>query len=140
MLVEVSTHGEPTTGWPPSPGQPAPGGNPTGGGASSTLLGPAFRVLARLGMFRWFVDRQRVVTTFVTNLRGPRSQVKFLGATVTDITPVTSITGNVTISFAALSYAGTLPRHCDHRPRALPRPAPDRRRTTEPTQRSDSCR
>ena len=88
-------------------------------GASADLLGPAFRILARLGLFHWFVDHQRLVTTFVTNLHGPQSPVSFLGSAVTAIIPITSITGNVTLSFAALSYAGTLtvtaiadPEHC----------------------------
>ncbi|MEO5833481.1 MAG: wax ester/triacylglycerol synthase domain-containing protein [Nakamurella sp.] len=79
-----------------------------GRGASAALLGPAFRVLAQWGAFRWFVDRQRLVTTFVTNLRGPTSPMTFLGATVTTVIPVTLTTGNVTVSFAALSYAGSL--------------------------------
>jgi len=57
---------------------------------------------------RWFVDRQRLVTTFVTNLRGPDVRRSFLAAPITDVIPVSSISGNVTVAFAALSYAGTL--------------------------------
>jgi len=79
-----------------------------GRAASATLLGPAFRVLAGFGLFQWFVNHQHVVTTFATNMHGPRSPITFLGATVTDFIPVTSTTGNVTVTFAALSYAGTL--------------------------------
>lgn len=77
-------------------------------GTSAALLAPLFRGLARLGIFRWYVNRQRRVTTFVTNLRGPGSRVSLLGATVTDVIPMSLITGNVTVAFAALSYAGTL--------------------------------
>ena len=65
MLVEASTRGDPTQrlvaiahttrarrhSWARCVGNP---------------VGPAFRVLARLGMFSWFVRRQRLVTTFVT--------------------------------------------------------------------------
>ena len=42
-----------------------------GRGASTALLGPAFRLLGALGVFRWFIDRQRLVTTFVTNFAVP---------------------------------------------------------------------
>jgi diacylglycerol O-acyltransferase / wax synthase len=78
------------------------------GGASAALLGPAFRALAALGMFRWAVDHQRRVNTFVTNLRGPAQQLRFAGMPVTEILPLTGLTGNVTVSFAVLSYAGSL--------------------------------
>jgi len=77
-------------------------------GSSAALLGPVFRAIAGLGAFRWFVDRQRLVTTFVTNLRGPDTALSFLGAPVTDVIPLSTITGNITVAFAALSYAGTL--------------------------------
>ncbi|MEC5154892.1 diacylglycerol O-acyltransferase [Cryobacterium sp. CAN_C3] len=94
-------------------------GHSLGRGASAVLLEPVFRLLAQVKAFRWFVDHQRVVTSFLTNLRGPSTPMTFLGAAVTDIIPVTQINGNVTISFAALSYSGTLavtliadPVHC----------------------------
>ena len=76
--------------------------------SSAAVLAPAFRILARLGVLQRFVDRQRLVTTFVTNLRGPQRQLSFLGAPVVDVIPVSVITGNITVAFAALSYAGTL--------------------------------
>ena len=72
---------------------------------------------------RWFVDRQRRVTTMVTNLRGPEVRLGFLGAPIIDVVPVAPITGNVTVGFAVLSYAGTLvltvvadPRRCPDLP------------------------
>lgn len=77
-------------------------------GASAALLGPTFRILARLGLFAWFIDRQRLVTTFVTNMRGPPTPLAFTGAPISGILPVSVITGNVTVAFAVLSYAGTL--------------------------------
>ena len=40
-------------------------------GTSAALLGPLFRLLARTGLLRAFVNRQRLVHTFATNLRGP---------------------------------------------------------------------
>ncbi len=77
-------------------------------GASAALMGPVFRLLARLGIFHWFIDRQRLVNTFVTNLRGPEVRLTFLGAPIVDVLPVALVTGNVTVSFAVLSYAGSL--------------------------------
>jgi diacylglycerol O-acyltransferase len=95
-----------------------------GSGASAALLAPMFRSLGRLGMFQWFVDHQRLVTTFVTNLHGPLTRLSFLGVPIIDILPVAIVTGNVTVSFAALSYAGTVnvaviadPDHCRDWPR-----------------------
>jgi WS/DGAT/MGAT family acyltransferase len=81
---------------------------PAAPATSTALLGPAFRILAWVGAFRWIVERQRLVTTMVTNLRGPDSRLSFLGAPITDVIPVSPITGNVTVAFAVLSYAGTL--------------------------------
>ena len=77
-------------------------------GASASVIGPAFRALAAIGVFGWFIAHQRLINTFVSNLRGPQQQLRFLGATVVDMMPVSMITGNVTVAFTALSYAGTL--------------------------------
>jgi hypothetical protein len=77
-------------------------------GASATLLGPMFRVLARLGLFTWFIERQRFVNSFVTNVRGPDARMTFLDRPITEIIPIAVVTGNVTVSFAVLSYAGVL--------------------------------
>jgi WS/DGAT/MGAT family acyltransferase len=76
--------------------------------ASAALLAPVFRTLAWLGVFRWFVNRQHRVTTMVTNLHGPDVRLSFLAAPITEVIPVSPITGNVTVAFAVLSYAGTL--------------------------------
>jgi len=77
-------------------------------GASTALLGPFFRLLAAAGLFRWFIDRQRLIHTFVSNVRGPESRLSFLGCPITSIIPLSAASGNVTVSFAVLSYAGTL--------------------------------
>jgi len=77
-------------------------------GASAALFVPAFLLLARTGLLRWFASHQRVVQTFVTNLHGPESPLTFGGAVVRAIIPIPSTTGNVTVTFAAASYAGTL--------------------------------
>jgi diacylglycerol O-acyltransferase / wax synthase len=77
-------------------------------GASAALFVPAFLLLARTGLLRWFADHQRAVHTFVTNLRGPEDPLTFDGAMVRAIILIPSTTGNVTVTFAASSYAGTL--------------------------------
>lgn len=77
-------------------------------GASAALVAPAFRLLAAVGLFRPLIDRQRLVNSFLTNIRGPAESLTFHGAPITQIVPVTSTAGNVTVAFAILSYAGTL--------------------------------
>jgi WS/DGAT/MGAT family acyltransferase len=77
-------------------------------GASTAILGPLSRLLARLGAYRYFIDHQRLVHTFVTNLHGPEHPLVLSGVPVTGIIPLGAISGNVTLAFAALSYAGTL--------------------------------
>ena len=77
-------------------------------GASAALFVPVFLLLARIGLLRWFASHQRVVQTFVTNLRGPENPLTFGGAAVQGIIPIPSTTGNVTVTFAAASYAGAL--------------------------------
>ena len=77
-------------------------------GASTALLGPVFRLLAAAGLYRWFIDRQRWIHTFVSNLRGPEIRLSFLGCPVTRITPLSVATGNVTAAVAVLSFAGSL--------------------------------
>lgn len=76
--------------------------------ASAAPLGVAFRLLARLGVFRWFVDHQRLVNTFVTNVRGPSRPWRFCGCVVSRVVPVAVTPGNVAVTFDVLSYAGSL--------------------------------
>ena len=77
-------------------------------GASMAVVGPAFRLAAALGLFRWMIQRQRLVNTFLTNLTGPPHTVKLATVPVRRIIPITITAGNVTIAFAVLSYAGDL--------------------------------
>ncbi len=77
-------------------------------GASRALITPAFRLLAALGLFRPMIDRQRLVNSFLTNMPGPGQPMHLAGAAIRWIAPVTIATGNVSVAFAALSYAGTL--------------------------------
>jgi WS/DGAT/MGAT family acyltransferase len=73
-------------------------------GASTAVLGPAFRLLARLGAYQFFIDHQPFVHTFVSDLRGPDEPLSVLGCRVLEVVPLSVATGNVTISFTALSY------------------------------------
>jgi diacylglycerol O-acyltransferase len=76
--------------------------------SSSGPLGLAFRFLARLGLFAWFVDRQRLVDTFETNLRGPAEPLQLGGHRVTAIIPMAVNPGNIGVSFDVMSYAARL--------------------------------
>ena len=77
-------------------------------GASTALLSPFFRLLAATGLYRRFIDRQRMIHTFVSNMRGPENRLSFLGCPITRVIPLSGTTGNITVSFAVLSYAGDL--------------------------------
>jgi hypothetical protein len=77
-------------------------------GSSAAPLGAAFAAIARLGLFRTFVEHQRLVHTFVTNLRGPATRMRLAGREVTVVLPTAVNPGNVGVSFDVLSYAGTL--------------------------------
>ena len=75
---------------------------------SNTLLRPGFGLLVRLGLFRRFIDSQRMVNLVVTNVRGPVEPLFIAGRPVRRIVPLTSATGNLTVVLAVLSYAGEL--------------------------------
>jgi WS/DGAT/MGAT family acyltransferase len=77
-------------------------------GASAALVGPVFRLLAAAGMFRPMVNRQRLVNAFLTNLPGPARGLRFHGAPISAVVPITVTAGNVSVAFAVLSYAGAL--------------------------------
>ncbi|MEO7235202.1 MAG: WS/DGAT domain-containing protein, partial [Lapillicoccus sp.] len=77
-------------------------------GSSSMPMGLAFRALAALGVFRFFIDHQRLVHTFVTNVRGPTASMSFAGHDVVTMVPFAVTPGNVGVSFQVLSYAGQL--------------------------------
>jgi WS/DGAT/MGAT family acyltransferase len=84
------------------------GRRPAPRAASATLLNAGFRLIAAAGVLPWLLDHQHLITTFVTNLRGPERPVTLLGARVREVVPVTTTTGNVPVVFGALSYAGGL--------------------------------
>jgi diacylglycerol O-acyltransferase / wax synthase len=76
--------------------------------SSAGPLGLAFRALSRLGLFRLFVEHQRLVHTFETNLRGPAEPVSLGGHRIRAIIPAAVNPGNIGVSFDVLSYAGEL--------------------------------
>jgi hypothetical protein len=67
------------------------------------------RVIGRIARFsQWIFAHQRWVNVFVTNVPGPAVPLQLLGARIVDLVPLSSPAGNVTVTFAALSYAGAL--------------------------------
>lgn len=89
-------------------------------GSSTALSRPAFRLLAALGVLRPLVRRQTMVNTFVTNVRGPADRLRLAGAVVADVLPLGIVSGNVTVAFTVLSYAGTLTVAVAAEPTACP--------------------
>jgi diacylglycerol O-acyltransferase / wax synthase len=77
-------------------------------GASTAVLGPVFRLLAKLGLYQRFINHQRRIHTFVSNIKGPQALLTLLGCPITDIVPLSVAPGNVTVSFTALSYHRSL--------------------------------
>lgn len=77
-------------------------------GASNALLRPLFQLLSGLGLYQRFIDHQRLIHTFVTNLVGPQRPLRLGGHPILEIIPLATAGGNVTVSFAVLSYAGRL--------------------------------
>lgn len=77
-------------------------------GSSAIVLSWLFRALAAVRLGQFFVDHQRLVHTFETNLRGPAEPVVLAGARIEEIVPVAVNPGNVGVSFDVLSYAGSL--------------------------------
>ena len=77
-------------------------------GSSAAVLSVVFRSLAALRLGQYFINRQRLVHTFETNLRGPTQEVLMAGTPLTQIVPIAVNPGNVGVSFDVLSYAGRL--------------------------------
>jgi diacylglycerol O-acyltransferase len=78
------------------------------------------RLIAAVGVYDWYMRRQRYLHTVVTDVRGPARPLTFCGAPITEVLPLTAAGGNVTVSFAALSYAGTLAISVIADPDAMP--------------------
>ncbi len=77
--------------------------------AALFVAAPAVRAMVGLGFYGWYMRRQRYLHTVLTNLRGPGQRVTLAGAPIVRMLPLAvGGGGNVTVTFAALSYAGTL--------------------------------
>ncbi len=72
------------------------------------MLSVVFRSLAALRIGQFFIDRQRLVHSFETNLRGPEVAMRIGGTWLSQIVPIAVNPGNVGVSFDVLSYAGRL--------------------------------
>ena len=77
-------------------------------GASMPLVLAAFRVLAAVHLVQRYATHQHLVNTLVTNVRGPDEAVALFGTRVGRIVPFVVNQGNVTVAFAAASYAGRM--------------------------------
>ena len=65
-------------------------------------------LFAKTGLTRLYIRRQHLMNVLTTNLPGPPLPLYFAGARMTHAVAIPPIAGNVTVSFAALSYAGRL--------------------------------
>ncbi|GAA4038975.1 wax ester/triacylglycerol synthase domain-containing protein [Nonomuraea soli] len=84
-------------------------------------LGPAFRLLARLGVHRWWMAHQRFMHTLVTNVHGPDEAMFLGGVRIREMIAIpVSENGNMPVTFAVLSYAGTAMISVIADPEALP--------------------
>jgi hypothetical protein len=73
------------------------------------IMGGLFRMVARLGGYRFYMNHQRRFHTLVTHVRGPAEPLTFDGHPVSDAIPVAiGERGNMTVSFEVLSYARML--------------------------------
>ncbi|MEV6874568.1 wax ester/triacylglycerol synthase domain-containing protein [Amycolatopsis sp. NPDC051128] len=73
------------------------------------VLGALFRPLAALGGYRWYMNHQHRMHTLVSHVRGPDGPVTFGGAPIRSAIPLSvGESGNLTVVFEVLSYAGTL--------------------------------
>jgi diacylglycerol O-acyltransferase len=73
------------------------------------VVGGLFRLLARLGGYRFYMNHQRRFHTLVTHVRGPAEPVTLGGHQVSAAIPIAvGEAGNTTVSFEVLSYAGVL--------------------------------
>ncbi|NKQ51628.1 DUF1298 domain-containing protein [Amycolatopsis sp. K13G38] len=73
------------------------------------LLGWAFRPLAALGAYHWYMNHQHRLHTLVSHVRGPGEQITFGGRPVRSAIPIgVSSDSNITVYFEVFTYAGTV--------------------------------
>jgi diacylglycerol O-acyltransferase len=95
---------------------------PTADGPSMIAgVGPLFRLLARAGLYRRYIEHQHRLHTLVSDVPGPHVRLAFDGAPIRAIVPVSvGDAGNVTVNFLALSYADVLTVTVVADPEAVP--------------------
>jgi len=77
--------------------------------SASRVASILVRMAVACGLYEPYMRRQRYLHTVVTNLAGPRRQRHFCEMPIIEALPLSvGGGGNVTVTFAALSYAGTL--------------------------------
>lgn len=77
--------------------------------ATLVIAAPMVRVMVATRLYGLYMRRQRYLHTVLTNLRGPDQRLCLGGAPVLRMLPLAvGGGGNVTVTLAALSYAGTL--------------------------------
>jgi diacylglycerol O-acyltransferase / wax synthase len=76
--------------------------------ATAAVVNGFGRAVGALRLTRLFTEHQRLVNTFVTNVRGPAVPLHLLRRRVVDIVAVPPTTGNIPVSFGAFSYAGSV--------------------------------
>ena len=109
LVVEVPTGGDPEERLRRIAGRIRAARGSATGTSLIGLLGLLFRLLAVAGIYRWYLRRQRRCHTVVSNVPGPDEPRTLAGVPVAAIVPVAvGEAGNMTVSFVALSYAGTL--------------------------------
>lgn len=73
---------------------------------SAAVIERVLVLVARTRVARFLSRHQGAIELAVSNLKGPTVPIYFTGRKVVDVIPITPISGNVTIDFCALSYAG----------------------------------
>ncbi|MGY1700251.1 wax ester/triacylglycerol synthase domain-containing protein [Geodermatophilus sp. SYSU D00766] len=109
LVVAVPVAGEPQARLRRFAGTVRRARDTAGGPPLTALTGSLFGLLAATGAYRWWLRRQRRFHALVSNVPGPGTPLTLAGRRVEQVLPVASgEAGNVTVSFDALSYAGTL--------------------------------
>lgn len=68
--------------------------------------GPTFRAAWIARWFNWYGQRQRMIGTIASNVRGPREPLAVAGAPLIEIWPLGPLAGNLRVGFTSASYAG----------------------------------
>jgi WS/DGAT/MGAT family acyltransferase len=121
LLIAVPTEGDVTQRLRHIAGTVRTARGKAAGPSMIAVLGPVFRVAAVAGLYRWYLNHQHRFHTLVSNVPGPDRRLAFDGLPISEIVPVgVGDSGNVVVSFLALSYAGTLTVTVIADPDALP--------------------